>query len=76
MYYTAPQRLSGQKPSTGIRQAAGALIGCAAGPLAVSALSISSIVRPRVSKPMNSTAINASLTSPFRPAVSRFLRLK
>ena len=40
-------------------QTADALTGAAAGPLAVSALSISSIVRPRVSKPMNRTATSA-----------------
>ena len=53
--------ISTQAGSAGIRQAAGALTGAAAGRLAVSALSISSIVRPRVSKPMKMTAISARM---------------
>ena len=50
------------KTTQGVRlklvQAAGALT-VVTGPLAVSAMSISSIVRPRVSKPMNKTATSA-----------------
>jgi hypothetical protein len=51
-----PRRLV---PRLNLVQTADALTGAAAGPLAVSALSISSIVRPRVSKPMNRTATSA-----------------